>query len=1604
MADSNILIQLEVIQKGNKLSVVAKDTEKLSKSTDKAAKSSEKLEKQSGKTYGRFQQGAIGTANATKSFSKLNQTIGGGGSGGAGALVGAYAVLAANIFAVTAAFNAFRGAAGVDKLTEGLQEFSNTTGQSLDLVARRLQETTGNAVSFEQAMRTAALSTSAGFGTEEMEGLTRVAKGASLALGRDMGDALDRLTRGAIKLEPEILDELGIMVRLDDATESFAATLGKTAGTLTRFERQQAFMNAIITEGEEKFGAIADAIDPNVYDQLSASFADLSKNVLSLINFFLEPLIGLLIKMPTVFLGAVAIFSGGIIKRMVPAFGDMAASAKNAAAAATLAIKDSIQAGAGQQAEIAKTIKANKESLPAFDKVFGKIRQGTANTKELTSAQRSLGQRLSKLRKDQKALGKGQEEENAALQTRIDLIVKTKDKISQMQNVQAGAKAERALGIAKANEAFAAREIDLIAESQRQTFGYKDKLKQVNNVFKGVSASAKQYFVDLVNVNTAQNSGGKSALFFRNALAFLKTGFKTAGLAARTFGVMLLNAIPVIGQLIFFGSLLFEAFKKVAKFAGFFTEESAAARDAQKDLDGVLDGVADKMATIADIQERATVNTAVLTKEFKILGGLTKTIADEAVRSQRAFDDAGEGIDSITIRRPEDSGSGRNKIKADVISGRNLENVLEVSAFAQGLEALEDAGGQAASTVNEVLGGSLENFISKMKLAGQSNKELQLSLKNALFAVNETLDGVSQVAESLGTTFTEAEKEVGKFLRKTAESTAFDQIIANLGTAENQIEELFIQAGEAGASGTALLGEQVLKLGSNMRQLLGGDVQEISRNVSSLQTKLKIQQEELKNLSGDDFVLQEARIEFTEQLIKNQQILLGEAVNKELPTRLAIFRALQKEELSQKATMKLVKERIKGNKSVTEGAAAVLALNELQNIGINAQIRLLRIQRKSVEGATNEAIRKQKEGIELTKEEQALLDADVGRQKEILALQRSKVDETVIAQEAALASLKLTEKELNVRKELNSVINTGLSLEQEIFDLRMKSFGFESGDIAAKSAQKTLEIELQKLEFAREDANLKFSIIQAEFDLLTAKRAEQKSINDRDIAQLKVEQEQRIRDENSLAALRESLDDRRAKAEELRDKNSLFLSKSDSEFLSQFSRDEAKVAGETSRLDVGKTTQDLDEEIGILERVNEAQQQTIVSQAAVLKNQEKIRDKTIENIDTTIDKAKAIMSSKLGEDLFEQLDGGTVLFTQIDEFFGGIGSSITENGINFEGVAASLGQLSDLFSSTFGEEGIILSTMTSFAGSIANTISEVGKRFTEINDDNEMDATQKKLEKVAAVTQGVANGIAALSQMQQARAKAAEKAIDKEIAAEKKRDGKSEQSKKKIAAMEAQKEQIKRKAFEQEKKANIASVIMNTAVGIMKGIAQGGLLGFAMAGVIAAMGAAQLASIKGMTYQGGGDGAADTGFTPTKVEMGSRTSEVDVSQRANRGELAYLRGAAGTGNIQNFTPLPAAAGRKGYAMGSEGVVVGERGPEVISPSIPVDITPNDQIGRATTNVNFTIHAVDAAGLEQTIQSQRGNIIGMIREAANGYGENFLEQVDIDTLDTTGGSY
>ncbi len=240
--------------------------------------------------------------------------------------------------------------------------------------------------------------------------------------------------------------------------------------------------------------------------------------------------------------------------------------------------------------------------------------------------------------------------------------------------------------------------------------------------------------------------------------------------------------------------------------------------------------------------------------------------------------------------------------------------------------------------------------------------------------------------------------------------------------------------------------------------------------------------------------------------------------------------------------------------------------------------------------------------------------------------------------------------------------------------------------------------------------------------------------------------------------------------------------------------------------------------------------------------------------------------------------------------------------------------------------------------------------------------------------------------------------IDKQIAAEKRSDGKSKESLARIKQMEKKKDDIKRKAFEKEKKMKLAQAVMATATGIMNAVGSApfpfNIPFIAMAGAIGAM---QIQAIRKSTYEGGGS-AADAGAATSEkssIKAGSRSNSVDLaSSRSAVGELGYARGQDGVGNINNFTPAFTGA-RYRAAGGSAGYMVGEQGPELFLPDTPGTIVPAGDVSSAGggSNVNINISAVDAAGVEQVLQAQRANIISMIRESANQVGETFLESVD-----------
>ena len=207
-------------------------------------------------------------------------------------------------------------------------------------------------------------------------------------------------------LEPEILDELGLFIRLDDAASKYAATLGKTANELTNTERRAAFLNEALEQGAKKFGLVSEA-DVNVFDQMSATFRELAESFLQIVNVAVIPFMQLLAANTVLLLGGIVLLGGNIAKALIPALFNMG----NAAAFNARVLK-----GVGKelavvatQAELASQslLKASKTSIGGkgsmFGALMGKASSGKASAAELLDLdkmyKKSIAIRLGQLKK-----------------------------------------------------------------------------------------------------------------------------------------------------------------------------------------------------------------------------------------------------------------------------------------------------------------------------------------------------------------------------------------------------------------------------------------------------------------------------------------------------------------------------------------------------------------------------------------------------------------------------------------------------------------------------------------------------------------------------------------------------------------------------------------------------------------------------------------------------------------------------------------------------------------------------------------------------------------------------------------------------------------------------------------------------------------------------------------------------------------------------------------------------------------------------------------------------------------------------------------------------
>ena len=292
-------------------------------SAKKAGKALDGVKKKTDETTYATKKGINQTANQTKNFANLARGI-------SGSLVPAYATLAANVFALTAVFGFLQQAADYRVLKEGQAAYASVTGIAYQTLTNTIVEATDAQIRYTDAAQAAAIGTAAGLSPEQLEKLGSAAKTVSIALGRDVTDSFNRLVRGVTKAEPELLDELGIILRLETATKEYAAQLGVSKESLDAFQRTQAVTNNVLDQVEQKYAAINAILDPqtNQIQKLTKAFDDLMNSFRSFIAGPAEALANFFANNLTASIGALGLFALPIIQSLLPAFDDLAAGAE----------------------------------------------------------------------------------------------------------------------------------------------------------------------------------------------------------------------------------------------------------------------------------------------------------------------------------------------------------------------------------------------------------------------------------------------------------------------------------------------------------------------------------------------------------------------------------------------------------------------------------------------------------------------------------------------------------------------------------------------------------------------------------------------------------------------------------------------------------------------------------------------------------------------------------------------------------------------------------------------------------------------------------------------------------------------------------------------------------------------------------------------------------------------------------------------------------------------------------------------------------------------------------------------------------------------------
>ena len=1850
MASNTAQFDLIINALGN-LSEAIKDTNKLNtellrgtkitrdaaKATDELAGSNKRAAAAAAEHDYKQSQGLRGTASSGRNMSKLAQTI----SGGPNSLVAAYATLAANAFAVSATFNKLKEIQQVEQLMKGLEAQGNRTGHTLSVVADNMRALTKFSVGAGEAMKATAQASAAGISTADIEKLTKVATNASIALGRNVPDSLNRLILGVAKGEPELVDELGLTVKMTEAQAIYARQIHKTVESLTQYEKQQALLNAWVAQGELKFSGMADAVDTNPYDKLSASFSNLGQTVGNFINS--AGVVGFVdfLSKDNWALGAAIVFFASTIKNtLLPVFSQAAEAAHKASLAkqGDLANQQESLATTLAELEAEKALNAERlaglkvttagRSRPANYTKWEKLASSTdAAEREqakgmLGPAQTSLKNYIDKLEAEKMALeekkksalksakmqpelewGKVAERHTAEIAEK-DALIAANEKV--LANTKNHAEQEEALltkisnkeqeaatlskqtrmaklegmaqeGRANAVQALSAGKVSeatqymtLSTRAYNEALAIEAALKAEDNIVTNGQTRALALYNEQLAITLGESEVAiVTQTGFSKALQTLKAALFGAGTGVKALGATVLEWLPMVGLAMLAVDLLSGAWNTLSEV---LDPVGTKMKKSMEDFNKILESTKGKqdalvemqksMASASDIAIASLSNQAATVTELLNAYDKVRQSAIAAKEEQKSKGQIPINQVSVAMQGP----------------GGPIAPYMATKSTGESVFGTSTKVAEAAGAAYDKLKISLPETTDKLLLANKTWKQfLDMPVEDRvkafdtnLLSLADTESKVEAATKALNKSALDLNTGYTDFIKSLTTTTPYDTILVKVksfGTAAADLKKNLAKLG-AGASKeeqdkfSSQFASALTSLKGDARHMFTVDLQfnmdrfdEVQQRIQELSKKTNRsagENEELKTLSTQRKGLEtsitgelEKQIKgYSAQLSKNQAlsiinqgdlaiaqanlaviqkrgIVTGKNAVDELKAQNRIIE-LQQNELQIKAiTLKI--DLQKATLSLDELDRQTKLLDTYTDITkqLDKQTELKKQSSLVDKMSSGKATAAEKEEYKTSVAKTRLLDMSPdARTKAAIAERKKQIEGEMAAEKAGLtllekqsaalgmgksssaeqaaayskAELKLSQNKAEVLRNINELNDTRITSENQIANILSGSTETlnnelsiirRSSELRVNAANEETKYKLDELRIelalanAHRDSgqatyykdmidlterknNATIKGIRSEEQLQTLDKIAIKSVEERlqlekDILDVKSKildaskeaqaadaelAEARASYEDKISGTTETTNTEKLKA--AREAYKIAVEEADlkkamihQEFVllkekrAQFEQDQRTaistlekklltpmsmpsiLSGEDAPSIGGKSGKSPAEDTIIAENKPKDQSAYLAQWQAhnTVLNASKAAnmgmahaedaataavDKHTEALRTNI-KTMSALSPLTTKGFMESYRNQQARFEAVKTQNEGKSREETNKSLVTFGFSEASKSIDDMKEKLkdLGPRGALVTALEQGAFNISAAFVDAFR----IMEDS---ANDSKVRTVAAL-QVTSAMIETVSQTMKASAQVKTASIDREIAAEEKRDGHSAQSIAKIDALNKQKDAIQKKAFETDKKMQMAQAIISTASGMAQALELGPLIGPPLAAMIGVMGAAQLAVIASTQYQ--------SEYTPMKipqqVSIGTRGDTVNLANgpSANAGgEAGYITGAEGVGtSASTYRTVGSAYGgdlTRGY--GNRGFVVGEKGPEVISPDTPINVTPASDINQAQPiNANIAIHAIDAKGVQDILVSQRGNIIKMLRDAANANGKTFMENVNTNVYTRPG---